>query len=106
MYIGADYYPEHVPPDQWEKDASLMERAGFNVTRLAEFAWIFMEPDEGRFAFTWLDEAIGTLGRHGIKVILGTPTAAMPAWLAKKHPECLAVDKSGRRSILIFCAYS
>ena len=39
MYIGADYYPEHVSPDQWEKDASLMEQAGFNVTRLAEFAW-------------------------------------------------------------------
>ncbi len=42
MYIGADYYPEHVPPEQWEKDASLMHDAGFNVTRLAEFAWIFI----------------------------------------------------------------
>ena len=64
MYIGADYYPEHVSADQWEKDASLMEQAGFNVTRCAEFAWIFMEPDEGRFAFTWLDEAIAALGRR------------------------------------------
>jgi beta-galactosidase len=97
MYIGADYYPEHVLPEQWERDASLMKRAGFNVTRLAEFAWIFMEPEEGRFTFEWLDEAIKSLGRHGIKVILGTPTAAMPAWAALRHPECLAVDKSGRR---------
>ena len=97
MYIGADYYPEHVAPDQWEKDASLMERAGFNVTRLAEFAWVFMEPADGTFDFAWLEKAVETLGRHGLKVILGTPTAAMPAWLAKKHPDCLAMDRDGRR---------
>ena len=97
MYIGADYYPEHVSPETWERDAALMERAGFNVTRLAEFAWVFMEPEEGTFDFAWLDEAIAVLGRHGIKVILGTPTASMPAWAARRYPECLAVDKDGRR---------
>lgn len=97
MYIGADYYPEHVSPERWERDAALMERAGFNVTRLAEFSWVFMEPEEGKFDFTWLDEAMAILGRHGIKVILGTPTASMPAWVARWHPECLAVDKGGRR---------
>ncbi len=97
MYFGADYYPEHVSPEAWERDAALMEKAGFNVTRLAEFAWVFMEPEEGRFTFGWLDDAIGTLFRHGIKVILGTPTASMPAWVARSHPESLAMDSRGRR---------
>ncbi len=97
MYFGTAYYPEHVSHEQWERDASLMEKAGFNVARLAEFAWAFMEPEEGSFRFEWLEEAIATLGRHGIKVILGTPTASMPAWTAHDHPECLAVDKTGRR---------
>jgi beta-galactosidase len=97
MYFGADYYPEHVSPEAWERDAALMERAGFNVTRLAEFAWVFMEPEEGRFTFGWLDDAIATLFRHGIMVILGTPTASMPAWVARSHPESLAMDGRGRR---------
>ena len=51
MHIGADYYPEHWPKARWKTDARLMWKAGFNVVRLAEFAWVFMEPQEGRFDF-------------------------------------------------------
>ncbi len=97
MYVGVDYYPEHWPHDRWETDPRLMEEAGFNVVRLAEFAWMNMEPEEGRFDFAWLDEAIATLGRHGISVILGTPTAAMPAWVARKYPEVMALQAIGTR---------
>ena len=35
------------------------------------------------------------MGDHGIQVVLGTPTAAPPIWLAKKHPEILPVDERG-----------
>ncbi len=97
MYFGTAWYPEHISSDRWDSDAALMERAGFNVARLAEFAWAFMEPEEGTFRLGWLEEAIATAARHGIKVILGTPTASMPAWVARKHSECLAVDRTGRR---------
>jgi len=48
MYIGVDYYPEHWPRERWKTDIELMKEAGFNVVRLAEFAWINMEPVEGR----------------------------------------------------------
>ena len=58
MYIGVDYYPEHWPRERWETDAKLMKEAGFNVVRLAEFAWIDMEPREGQFEFAWLDDAV------------------------------------------------
>jgi beta-galactosidase len=74
-----------------------MQEAGFNVVRLAEFAWQNMEPEEGRFEFGWLDDALAVLGRHGISVILGTPTAVMPAWVARKYPETLAMRPNGRR---------
>ncbi|MHC4713494.1 MAG: beta-galactosidase [Planctomycetota bacterium] len=97
MCIGADYYPEHWPRKRWKKDARLMRQAGFNVTRLAEFAWVRMEPDEGRFDFAWLDEAIEVLAGEGVKVILCTPTAAMPAWVKRKYPETLAMQKDGKR---------
>jgi beta-galactosidase len=99
LYVGADYYPEHWPRERWEEDARLMKEAGFNVVRLAEFSWVLLEPEEGRFEFAWLDDAIQVLGRHGISVVLGTPTAVMPAWLARKYPEALAMKPDGTRVV-------
>jgi beta-galactosidase len=97
MYVGVDYYPEHWPRERWETDARLMQEAGFNIVRLAEFAWVLMEPEEGRFEFDWLDEALDVLARHGLSAILGTPTSAMPAWVARKYPETLAMQPNGQR---------
>ncbi len=99
MYIGVDYYPEHWPQERWETDARMMKEANFNVVRLAEFAWINMEPVEGQFDFGWLDKALAILDRQGIKAILGTPTAVMPAWVAHKYPETLAMQKDGTRIV-------
>ncbi|MGD0093666.1 MAG: beta-galactosidase [Planctomycetota bacterium] len=97
MYIGVDYYPEHWPRAKWETYAGLMEKARFNIVRMAEFAWVFMEPEEGRFDFSWLDDALAVLHKHGVSAILGTPTAVMPAWVARKYPETLAMQKDGQR---------
>lgn len=95
MYFGACYYPEHWPEERWAVDAKLMKEAHFNVVRLAEFAWINMEPEEGRFDFTWLDRAIAIMKEQGIQVILGTPTAGPPKWLMDKHPDIYPRDPQG-----------
>jgi len=97
MYFGVDYYPEHWPQERWETDARLMREAGINLARLAEFAWALLEPEEGVYDFTWLDQAIGVLARYGIAVILGTPTATPPAWLCQRYPEIMRVGRDGRR---------
>ena len=99
MYIGADYYPEHWPKNRWKRDAELMQKAGFNVVRLAEFAWAFLEPQEGQFDFDWLDEALAVLNAKGVSAIMCTPTAVMPAWCARKYPETLATQKDGTRIV-------
>lgn len=96
LYFGADYYPEHWPRRRWETDAALMRELGLDVVRMAEFSWSRLEPEPGRYAFEWLDEAIAVLAAQGIKVVLGTPTAAPPAWLVEKHPDVLPVDYEGR----------
>lgn len=98
LYIGADYYPEHWPRERWETDIRMMREAGFNVVRLAEFSWAFIEPEEGVYRFDWLDQALALLDKNGIKAILGTPTASMPAWVARKYPHVLAVESNGQRS--------
>lgn len=95
MQFGADYYPEHWPEQRWETDARLMRAAGFNVVRMAEFAWAKLEPEEGTYDFDWLDKAISLLGRHGIQTVLGTPTAIPPDWLVARHPDIMPVDERG-----------
>jgi beta-galactosidase len=99
MYIGADYYPEHWHRRRWKTDAKLMQEAGFNVVRLAEFAWVFMEPSEGHFEFQWLDDALGVLADHDISALLCTPTAAMPAWVPRKYPQVMAQKTDGTRLV-------
>ncbi len=98
FYFGADYYPEHWPEERWPEDARLMAEAGFNVVRLAEFAWSKMEPEEGRYDFGWLDRAIDVLSDHGIRVVLGTPTASPPPWLMTRSEGLFIVRQDGRRA--------
>ena len=95
MCFGADYYPEHWPADRWPIDARLMQEAGFNVVRMAEFAWAKLEPEENTYDFDWLDRAIRLLGEHGIQTVLGTPTAIPPDWLVFQHSDILPVDEKG-----------
>jgi beta-galactosidase len=97
MYIGVDYYPEHWPEERWSTDARLMQEAGFNVVRLGEFDWVNMEPEDGVFTFAKWDRALAALAERGLSAILCTPTAVMPAWVAHKHPETLALQKDGTR---------
>lgn len=97
MYIGSSYYPEHWHERHWPEDIRLMKAAGFNVARMAEFAWSTMEPAAGVFNFDWLESAIAQLAGAGLVSVLGTPTAAPPAWLVQQHPDLLAVDERGRR---------
>lgn len=94
--FGVAYYPEQWAESDWEPDAQRMRDCGVNAVRMGEFAWALMEPSEGRYDFALFDGAIATMARHGIKTILGTPTAAPPKWLTQKYPEVLHVFESGQ----------
>lgn len=96
-HFGVAYYPEHWAKDRWPEDIRLMQEAGITVVRMAEFAWSTLEPAAGEIDFDWLDEAIDMLASAGIVSVLGTPTAAPPAWLVEKDPEILAADENGRK---------
>ena len=105
MYFGTDYYPEHwvypnagtpeEPESRWQRDAELMVAAGINVVRMGEFAWGLYEPEEGKYDFEWMKRAMEVMANAGMQVMLGTPTAAPPIWLAKKHAEILPLDQNG-----------
>jgi beta-galactosidase len=97
MQIGVYYYPEQWPREQWERDLNNIKKLGFEFTHFAEFAWTYMEPEEGKYDFKWLDEALAIAEKAGLKVILCTPTPTPPAWMGEKYPEIYLVDANGRR---------
>lgn len=97
LHIGAAYYPEHWPEERWSEDIRLMREARLTVMRIGEFAWSTMEPSAGDFYFEWLDRVISRLATEGIATVLGTPTAAPPAWLIQEYPDILTVEENGRR---------
>jgi beta-galactosidase len=95
--FGVDYYPEHWPRERWTTDARLMQEAGVNTVRLAEFAWSYLEPGPGQFDFSWLDDALDILQGHGIDSVLGTPTASPPPWVMALYPDAYRVTEHGLR---------
>ncbi|MBO5092816.1 MAG: beta-galactosidase [Lachnospiraceae bacterium] len=95
MIFGTDYYPEHWSEERWEKDAELMRKIGINTIRIGEFGWSVIERTEGKLDFSLYDKAIALFAKYGIKVIMGTPTAAPPAWLCQKYPDLYMRDRRG-----------
>lgn len=96
MKLGTCYYPEHWPEEMWADDARRMADAGLSRVRIGEFAWSRIEPEPGVFDWGWLDRAINTLHAAGLEIILGTPTATPPKWLADQMSDMFAVDVHGR----------
>jgi len=96
VLYGAAYYNEYMPGDdaehvaRLEKAVALMKDAGLNVVRMGESTWSLWEPEDGRFEYAWMDRVVDAMGKAGIKVIMGTPTYSLPAWMAHQHPEILA----------------
>ncbi|MBN1864847.1 MAG: beta-galactosidase [Victivallales bacterium] len=95
FWFGAPYYPEHWDEQTRAGDPQRMADAGFNMVRMAEFAWDLMEPQEGIFDFSLFDDTIAKLADKGISTMLCTPTAAPPRWLTVKHPETLRENSAG-----------
>jgi len=93
--FGAAYYEEYLPYDRVERDMEMMEQAGFNTIRIAESTWSTLEPSSGEYDFSHVDRVLDAAARHGLKVIVGTPTYAVPHWLVQLDPGVLAETEQG-----------
>ncbi len=97
MKIGTYYYPEQWPREQWERDFENIATMGLQIVHMGEFAWFKLEPQPGDFQLDWLGECLEMARKRKLEVILCTPTAAPPIWLAERCPETLPVDQFGTR---------
>ena len=94
--FGAAYYDEYMPCDRIDEDFRLLKEGGFNTVRIAESTWSTLEPSDGTFDFTHVDRMLDAALRYDIKVIVGTPTYAIPSWLARKYPDIMAERPTGK----------
>ena len=101
MLHGGDYNP-----DQWQnyskiinEDMRLIPLAHCNAMSINIFSWTTLEPEEGAYNFSWLDDIMNRLDQHGIKAVLATPSGARPAWMSQAHPEVLRVNADRTRNL-------
>ncbi|MFK4272224.1 beta-galactosidase [Streptomyces milbemycinicus] len=97
VLFGAAYYHEYQPYERLKDDLDLMVAARFTVIRVGESVWSTWEPDNGRFDLDWLQPVLDGAHERGIAVILGTPTYAIPPWLARQYPEIAGERVTGQR---------
>lgn len=91
MLHGGDYNPDQWPEEVWQEDMRLMKLANCNTMSVAIFAWAKLEPEEGKYDFSWLDRVMDMLAENGGYAVLATPSGARPAWMSQKYPEVLRV---------------
>ncbi|WP_325199216.1 beta-galactosidase [Oscillibacter sp.] len=96
MLLGVDYYPEQWDPALMNADMDVIREMGGDTIRIAEFSWHRMEPAEGQYDFSFFDRVIAKAKEKNLRVILGTPTATVPPWLANKYPDMLSQFENGQ----------
>ena len=69
---GADYNPDQWldTPEVLAEDLRLMKLAHVNCASVGIFAWAKLEPEEGRFDFSWLTRSW----------TISTKMASIPSW--------------------------
>ncbi|MDX3451023.1 beta-galactosidase [Streptomyces sp. ME02-8801-2C] len=105
VLFGAAYYHEYQPThgrefrpgEQLKADLDLMADARFTVIRVGESVWSTWEPENGHFDLDWLQPVLDGAHERGISVVLGTPTYAVPPWLARQYPEITGERATGQR---------
>ena len=91
MLHGGDYNADQWVhrPDILEEDMRLFQKANCNEASVGIFSWASLEPEEGKFDFSFLDKTMDDIYTAGGRVLLATPSAARPVWLSEKYPEVL-----------------
>ncbi|MDD3337119.1 MAG: beta-galactosidase [Eubacteriales bacterium] len=92
---GGDYNPEQWLDQKdtiWKEDMAYAKAAHINTLSIGIFSWSMLEPSDGVYDFSWMDEVMDMLAANGIKAVLATPSGARPPWLAEKYPEVLRVN--------------
>ena len=96
---GGDYNPGQWTEETWPEDIKVFKKVDLNSATINIFSWAVLEPREGVYDFSKLDKIVQELSDANFDIVMGTATAAMPAWMFKKYPDIARVDYQGRRHV-------
>lgn len=96
---GGDYNPDQWVHQKeiWRDDMRLAKLSHCNTMTIGIFSWTALEPEEGCYEFSWMDEVMDMLAENGMVAVLATPSGARPAWMSQKYPEVLRVEQDRQR---------
>lgn len=99
ILYGGDYNPGQWPEEIWHEDMRLFKKAHINSATINVFSWAHLQPSEDTYDFSQLDKIVDMLSAEGYDIVMGTSTAALPAWMVKKYPEVMYTDYEGRQHV-------
>ena len=97
LYLGAAWYPEQWPESRWDADLTLMEAPTSASSASESSPGAASSPPTATTTSTGSTAPSPPPRRHRIYVVIGTPSAAPPAWLTTKYPETLRTMEDGRK---------
>ena len=68
MYFGVDWYPDQWGMEQVDEDLKDIKELGCDFVRIADFAWHYFEPEDGRYEFGFFDEVVNLRAERGCLV--------------------------------------
>ncbi len=93
---GACQYPEVWDAPTNATDRTHARQLGMNTVRIGEFFWDRLEPQEGHYQLTYLENLLTGYQRAGLKVILGIPSPTPPRWFTQHYPAARVVNADGQ----------
>ena len=95
--FGGDYNPKQWDPETWPEDMKLLREAGVDTVTINVFSWALIQKDDDVYDFSILDSIVRTVTDAGMNICMATATAAVPAWMSRKHPDIRRVEWNGMR---------
>src|SRR5258708_280022 len=93
---GTEFFRPPNPPRalRHEMLKAIANEYKFNIIRIY-CSWVYLNPEQGKFDFTEIEEVMNDCDQLGLKVLMGAVIEEAPYWLEAVHPEARFVDALG-----------
>jgi beta-galactosidase GanA len=93
---GTEFFRPPNPPRalRHEMLKAIANEYRFNIIRIY-CSWVYLNPEQGKFDFTEIEEVMNDCDQLGLKVLMGAVIEEAPYWLEAAHPEARFVDALG-----------